>query len=171
MPAARTDDDDAFERALADTATPMMALCTRLLGDADDAADALQEAWLRAFRHRAALQTPEALRGWLRVICVRECMRALRWRAVRRWFGVATLPDPPDPGPGPEGAAARAELARRVRLAVDALPARQRLVWGLRFDEGWTLPEIAEAAGLSPETVKTHLARATARVSEATRGL
>jgi RNA polymerase sigma-70 factor (ECF subfamily) len=44
------------------------------------------------------------------------------------------------------------------------LSAQQRLVFGLRFDEGWTLPEIAEATGLSTETIKTHLTRALTRV-------
>jgi RNA polymerase sigma-70 factor (ECF subfamily) len=50
--------------------------------------------------------------------------------------------------------------AARVRALVERLPPRQRQLWGLRFDEGWTIPEIAEATGIGAETVKTHLSRA-----------
>jgi RNA polymerase sigma factor (sigma-70 family) len=54
----------------------------------------------------------------------------------------------------------------RVRAEVERLSARQRLMWGLRFDEGWTVPEVAAALELSPETVKTQLGRALRRVQE-----
>lgn len=146
----------AFEALLAEQAGPMAALATRLLGDATEAHDVLQEAWVRAWSHRDALREPGARVGWLRCIVVRECWRALRWRQLRRWlpFGEAVpdLPVPSDPD--------HALDAARVRRAVAALSPKQRLVWGLRHDEGWTIPEIAAATDLSSETVKTHLSRA-----------
>lgn len=153
MPAA--DADAAFADALAVDNAALSALARRLLGDAE-AEDALQEAWLRAWLHRDALRVGAARRGWLRRIVVHECLRQLRWRAVRRWlpFGDAVPDVPADPT-----ADTTVDLAR-ARVAVAALPARQRVVWGLRFDEGWTLPEIADALGVSPETVKTQLGRA-----------
>ncbi len=148
-------------RALELEAPALLAMATRMLGDAADAADALQEAWLRAWTRRAALRDPAALRGWLRQIVARECLRSLRWRAVRRWipFG-EDLPERPLEQVPPELAL---DVAR-VRALVERLPPRQRQLWGLRFDEGWTIPEIAEATGLGAETVKTHLARALSTV-------
>ena len=154
------DPDAPLHEALADEAPALAALARRILGDAAEADDALQEAWLRAWRHKEALRDPAARRGWLRRIVVRECLRSLRWQALRRWlpFGEAT-PEALAPGD------ATASLdARRVRAAVGRLPAQQRLAFGLRFEEGWTLPEIAAAMDLSPETVKTHLGRALAKV-------
>lgn len=151
----------ALCEALARESGALLALATRMLGDAADAADALQEAWLRAWTRRDALRDEAALRGWLRTIVARECLRALRWRAVRRWtpFG-DHLPELPSNASSPE----HALDAARVRALVERLPPRQRQLWGLRFDEGWTIPEIAEATGLGVETVKTHLSRALAAV-------
>lgn len=161
MPVAATESPDHAEqllcRALEAEAPALLAMATRMLGDPGDAADALQEAWLRAWTRRDALRDAGALRGWLRQIVARECLRALRWRTVRRWipFGEA-LPEAPLEGVSPDQAL---DLAR-VRRLVEALPPRQRQLWGLRFDEGWTIPEIAAATDLGTETVKTHLSRA-----------
>lgn len=170
IPAAepRALEEAAFLAALEASAPAAMALACRLLRDPEDAREVLQEAWLRAWRHRGELRDADAVRGWLRAIVVRECWRALRWRGLRRWLGFGGDPEAglelPDPGPSPERANADAQLALRARAAVARLPARQRLVWTLRVEEGWTLPEIAAATDLSVETVKTHLARATAAV-------
>ena len=152
--------DALLHGILADEAPALTALAIRMMGDASEAQDVLQEAWIRAWRHREALRDPVARRGWLRRIVVRESLRALRWRSVRRWlpFGedVPEVPVIDDP--------AHAHDVLALRRAVERLSAQQRLVFGLRFDEGWTLPEIAEATGLSTETIKTHLTRALARV-------
>lgn len=141
----------------------MVALATRMLGDADDAADAVQVAWMRVWQAGSRVERPEAL---LRTVVVRECLRQLRWRAVRRWIGWEDLMDVAEPRPDVAHQVVQAEQLARVAHVVAALPPRQRLVWGLRFDEGWTLPEIAAATGLSTETIRTHLERALARVRD-----
>jgi RNA polymerase sigma-70 factor (ECF subfamily) len=170
LPHAAPLDEQAFARVLGERGPRLHALAMRMLGDEQEARDAVQEAWIRAWARRHQLQEPEAIGGWLRAIVARECLRALRWRAVRRWlpFGEAT-PDLPTHNPLPEDALHAGELAARARQAAAALPPRQRLCFGLRFDEGWTVAEIAAATGLSTETVKTHLGRALAAVQEATR--
>lgn len=149
--------DAALLDALETEAPALMALATRMLGDSTEAADAVQEAALRAWMRRDQLQNTDALRGWLRQIVARECLRALRWRGLRRWlpFGEAT-PELPTPPVQPE----HSLDAAKARAAVAGLPARQRQLWGLRFDEGWTVPEIAAATGLAPSSIKTHLERA-----------
>lgn len=155
----------ALVAALEDAARAHMALAVRMLGAEEDARDALQEAWFRAWRGRAAMREDAALHGWLRRIVARECLRLLRRRAVRAWLPFAEgAHEPPCWLPGPEAMAAEREMVLRVRRAVDALPPRQRVVWGLRFDEGWAVGEIAATLDLSTETVKTHLARAVATV-------
>jgi RNA polymerase sigma-70 factor (ECF subfamily) len=153
--------DASFVQTLEGQAASHMALATRMLGNPEDARDALQDAWLRAWRGRGGLRSADAVHGWLRSIVVRECLRVLRWRSVRRavTFGLADH-DPADSAPGPERINAAAQEAARVRRAVATLSPRQRLVWGLRFDEGWTVAEIAAATELRPDTVRTHLGRA-----------
>ena len=142
--------DQAFCEALGACSEALLAMATRLLGDPSEAQDAVQEAWLRAWTRRDQLRDEAALAGWLRQIVARECLRVLRWRA-----GPA-MPDPA--GQGPDLAAAMD--AGTARAMIERLPPRQRQLWGLRFDEGWTLPEIALGTGLSQSTVKTHLERA-----------
>lgn len=156
--------DAAFCAAMEAETPALLGMATRILGDPGDAADALQEAWLRAWTRREHLRDASALRGWLRRIVANECLRVLRWRSVRRWlpFGDA-LPEPPPAELDPT----RALDVARARAAVERLPPRQRQLWGLRFDEGWTIPEIALATGIGAETVKTHLARALATVRAA----
>ena len=93
----------------------------------------------------------------------RPCSAHLRRRSLRRWlpFGVA-VPDLADPARDPERQVGDTEARARLDVALEILPARQRLVWGLRFDEGWTVAEIASATDTSIATVKTHLERALA---------
>lgn len=161
LTATVADDDAAFVQALQSATAAHLALALRMLSDREDAEEAVQEAWFRAWRHRGAMRDGGALHGWMRQIVARECLRLLRRRAVRRWlpFGDA-VPDVPSWLPGPEAEVVDRELLVRARRAVDALPPRQRLVWGLRYDEGWSVGEIAAATELSTETVKTHLGRA-----------
>ncbi len=166
-PGARLLDEAAFLAVLEASAPRLLALAARMVGPTD-AADALQEAWVRAWTRRGGLADARAVEAWLRAIVVRECLRVLRWRGLRRWlpFGDA-VPDVPSGAPAADGALAAAELAGRARAAADRLSPRQRLCWGLRFDEGWTVAEIAAATGLAPDTVKTHLGRALVAVQEA----
>lgn len=161
QPAAASLSDAAFSAALRSAEPAHRALAGRMLGNAEDAHDALQEAWLRAWRHRGAVQAAAAVHGWLRQIVVRECLRVLRLRRLRSWLPFV---DVHEPSPGPEVALVHADTWRRARAVVERLPAQQRVAWGLRFDEGWSVPEIAAALDVSPETVKTHLSRALAHV-------
>lgn len=157
--------DARFVEALGEASPRLRGLALRMLGNASDAEDALQEAWLRAWRNRDRLQDPEAIQGWLRQILVRECLRALRWRSLRNLLPWDTERfDPASSLPGAETQLEEAQRARQLQAAVNTLSPRQRLVFGLRFDEGWTLPEIAAATGMGAETVKTHLSRAIAAV-------
>lgn len=152
--------DEAFVAALQDAATAHLALAVRMLGTEEDARDALQEAWFRAWRARDAVREGAALHGWLRRIVARECLRLLRRRAMRAWLPFLAESEPPCWLPGPEVQVADREALVAVRRAVDQLPPKQRLCWGLRFDEGWAVAEIAAALEVSVDTVKTHLGRA-----------
>jgi RNA polymerase sigma-70 factor (ECF subfamily) len=157
--------DDALLALLREQAPRHMALARRLLGNEEDASDVLQEAWIRVWRHRRALLAQEAAPGWVRRILVRECYRALQRRGWRRVFVLAfPLPEARASGPDPEVMHEERARLEALRMAVEDLSARQRLVWGLRFDEGWSVGEIAEATGLGIETVRTHLVRALTRI-------
>lgn len=142
------------------------ALATRLLSSRADGEDALHDAFADAFEQLHRLRTPAAFRGWLRRIVLTRVHRRLRRRRFVAAFGAqpaldATLARLAAPTCSP---ARRAELAR-----IDAVLARlapgPRLCWSLRHVEGCTLPEVAEATGLSVATVKRRIAVAQAALA------
>lgn len=159
--------DAALHRAMQAEAPRLGALAGRMMGNEADAADVMQEAWLRAWSNRETFRGEGPPAAWLRAIVVRECWRSLRWRGVRRWLPFGERGDEHAEELAVADPAAGADTmlhARRVRSLVEALPAKQRLVVGLRYDEGWSIAEIATALDLSPETIRTHLARGLDRV-------
>jgi RNA polymerase sigma-70 factor (ECF subfamily) len=159
--AAGPDTDAAFVAALESASRAHFALALRMTGREEEAREVVQEAWFRAWRHRAGVREEAALHGWLRRIVARECLRLLRRRGLQRWLSFRD--DPPDAPswlPGPEHALAEGRQLRQIRAAVDRLPPKKRLAWGLRFDEGWSVAEVAGAMEVSPDTAKTHLSRA-----------
>ncbi len=160
---ARAELDAALHAAIVSEAPRMMGLCARMMGNEADAADALQEAWVRAWRGRSAYRGEGPPGAWLRAIVVRECLRSLRWKAWRRWVPLELDEDATATEARPDGKLD----AARIRAVAARLPTQQRVAFNLRHEEGWTIPEIALALELSPETVKTHLERAVTRVREA----
>jgi RNA polymerase sigma-70 factor (ECF subfamily) len=138
-----------------------------LLGDADGAQEAAQEAFLIGWRDLRRLRDPARFRPWVTGVAVNLCRR--RRRAIararvelnRRSFGREPETD--------EGEAAAVRLA--VRGAVSALPRPMREVVVLRFYGGFAEAEIAQALGIATGTVKSRLGRARARLAEGLRAV
>lgn len=151
-------DEFAF-RALYRAATPSAyGLALRLAGgDAAEAAEVVQEAWVRALervdRFDGGAWTP-----WLRGFVV-NCWRERVRRRTRRME--ADLPDDQPAGAGGDPADPLVDAAA-VRAAVLALPDRYRAVLLLHDVEGYTHDEIAALLGIVPGTSKSQLARARA---------
>ena len=127
------------------------------LGSPQDADDAVQEVFLRLFRHRGAFDGEEHLRRWLLRVTVNYCRDLLKspWR--RRRIFMEELPETPV-FDRPEQAA----LYREVM----ALPEKYRTVLNLFYYEELGVREIGELLGVEPSTVTTRLARARRRLKE-----
>jgi RNA polymerase sigma-70 factor (ECF subfamily) len=130
----------------------------RLSGDPALAADLAQDAFVRLYQRGSAPDSPEA---WLITVGT-NLLRNERSKGSRR----ARLMTPAraeaahsDPAASPADAAERAELSRRVREALDGLPARERRLLLLRA-EGYRYRDIALALELNEASVGTLLARA-----------
>lgn len=142
-------------------------------GDAEEAFDITQEAFIAAFGALARYDPARAFRGWIAAITLNKCRDRARRRAVRRWIGLP-LPDNAgewvaDEAPSPEAqAASRDELAATAR-AIAALPASLKDVLILRTIEGMSQQETAAALGISAKAAETRLYRARAKLAEAVR--
>jgi len=171
-PSAETTDTELVERARAGEqwALEMLyrrhvglvaATSRRLLRNAVEAEDVVQETFMLAFERLKQLQDPLAIRGWLARIALSRVHKRWRWQKVRGWLGQAspteeTLASQADPGASPE---VRAELTLLDR-ALGGLPDKLRAVWVLRHVVGHTVEDTAAACGCSMATVKRRLGAA-----------
>jgi RNA polymerase sigma-70 factor (ECF subfamily) len=154
--AGRAGDLAALEALLALHKRALHALCYGILGQAEDAEDAVQETFLRALRALPGFRGDAALRTWLSRIAVNVC---LKWKAARLptrpWDGED--PDRPAPTPSPESVA----LCRMEILeALAALSPRRRAVLLLKELEGWSVAEIAGALRCRPKQIEYELYQA-----------
>jgi RNA polymerase sigma-70 factor (ECF subfamily) len=137
------------------------------LRNPDDALDAVQETFVKAYRNASRWDGRAEAGPWLTRIAVNHAIDRYR-RERRRRASFSPLDDlepERDPhaawgDPSPEQRALGRELGDRISAALRALPERQRAVFVLRHYEEMTLEEIAEALDLRLGTVKSTLHRA-----------
>ena len=164
---ADTDDDlialtlagrgDAFGLLVARYERAVYHLAYRTLREVEEAKDAAQEAWIKAYRALASFRPGAKFATWIFTICYRVCCDRL---AKRKRFSGEEPPDFADPSAGPEGTYEAVEDAARLRAAIAALPEKYRVVITLFHLQGKQYEEIAAVLGLPLGTVKTHLFRA-----------
>ena len=141
----------AFEQAVRTQSRPLYSLARSILGDRQEAEDAVQETMELAWRSWRSLRDPQRRTAWLRQICVRRCLRV-----KRRLFGLLPLSERDrDPRPSPT---ADPDLDR----AFYRLSRHQRAVIRLHYHDGYSLEECASLMGCRPGTARSHLARALA---------
>ena len=166
---------DAFVELVASHQERLLRLCERLLDDIEEARDAVQEVFLKAFRKAGEVRPQGQVYTWLYRIAVNHCLNKLRRRRLVRFLrwedpveGMdAPAFDPPDRAPGP---AATLEARRRwlaARRAIAKLPAGQRAVLVLARFEGLSYRQIAEVLGITEGAVESRLFRAMRRIEAA----
>jgi RNA polymerase sigma-70 factor (TIGR02960 family) len=173
--AALAGDEPAFARLTARHRRELHVHCYRMLASFDDAEDAVQEAFLRAWRSRDRCDGTQ-VRAWLYTIATNVCLDHLRQRSRRPvtstsfdeipW--VQPYPDPllDELSPGddePEAAAVRRETIELAFLAaLQVLPPRQRAALIARDVLGWPASETAAMLGTSVAAANSALQRARA---------
>lgn len=157
----------AFEILYARHRGPLYRYLLRQSGDPDTAQDLYQEVWSRIIRGRADYRPAGKFAAWLfriaRNSLADRARQASRRPGDARWenldeVGVAGGP------PGPAEQHDLDELAARLRVALDELPAEQREAFLLHQESGLTLEEIGRVAGVGRETIKSRLRYAVARL-------
>jgi len=161
--AAKTGDQRAFEELMIATERRVASLSWRILGDAEEVKDAMQETFLRVFRHLKRYDESGDFHAWLARITINVC-RDLDRRRKRRSF--VPLDEAVSVSSGErvdDALIARSDLAL-VGRALDALPDRERLAIILRDIEGFSTEEVASILGNAKPTVRVQIRNARAKI-------
>ena len=148
---------DAFASLVERYDRAVYHLAYRTLHDVEEARDATQEAFFKAFRSLRTFKPGAKFSTWIFAIAYHACCDRLN---RRKRYTNDELPDRADAGPGPEQQAIALDQAERLRAAIDALPEKYRTVITLYHLQGKQYEEIAAVLDLPMGTVKTHLFRA-----------
>jgi len=159
-------DADAFGMLFTRHKDRLWAVAVRTLGDAEEAADALQDAMISAFRQAGGFRGDSAVTTWLHRIVVNACLDRLRRRAARPAVTglderVMDVLAPAAPG---ADAGTSTETSLDVMAALRTLPLDQRAVLVLVDMLGYPVADAAAVLGISTGTVKSRCARGRARL-------
>ena len=164
-------DEAAYETLVREQGGRMLSVARRLLRDEDEARDAVQEAFLSAFRSIGSFEGQSLISTWLHRIVVNTALMRLRKRRTRNETSIDDLlPKFTDDGshasaPKPwndasESALEREEDRAAVRAAIEKLPEIYRTVLLLRDVDGLSTEESAKLLGVTPNATKVRLHRA-----------
>jgi RNA polymerase sigma-70 factor (ECF subfamily) len=150
--------DAAAVRALVARKLPrLLSLAARMLGDAREAEDVAQDAFLRVWRQAPKWRSGAArFDTWLHRVALNLCYDRLR---RRREVAVADPPERPDEGAAPDRGLQALDVGRRVAAALQALPDRQREAIVLCHYQELGNIEAAAVMGVSVEALESLLGR------------
>lgn len=131
----------------------------RMLGSREDADDALQSAFMRAYRGLAKCRDRERFGGWLYQIVVNEC-RTFGSRQRRRELRFVADPEALNRAVGPAEEESTQAIDERIEEALSKLPVDQREAFLLKYVEEMSYEEISELTGIGVSALKMRVKRA-----------
>lgn len=161
-------DPEAFGVLVSRHRDRLWAVALRTTGDPEEAADALQDAMISAFRRADQFRGDSAVTTWLHRIVVNASLDRLRRRSVR---AAQPLPDDLEHLPGatiadPNDAMDRRETQMAITAALAELPEDQREAVMLVDVEGFSIEEAAARLGCPAGTVKSRCFRGRAKLAK-----
>ena len=146
---------------------PVFNLCYRMLGTAEDAEDASQETFLRAYRSLRRYDSSRSFITWLLSIAAHYCIDQMR----RRRYPVISIedlpvPDLPDHSPDMEAKLGNKQERERVRSLLQTLDSTDRAVVVLYYWYDYSYDEISQTLSLTIPAVKSRLHRARRAMAE-----
>jgi RNA polymerase sigma-70 factor (ECF subfamily) len=154
-------DTEAFRPLLEKYHRQLYGVAVRMLGNREDARDATQNAFVKAYRALGKYDPSYRFFSWVYRILVNECLNELRARRPMTTLSDSLV------GPGtPVEAVQASESRREVRRAVLQLPPEQREVIVLRHFGGMSYAQLAAALGIPESTVRSRLFGARQRLFE-----
>lgn len=170
MESARQGDQEAFERLVRAYEKRVFALTLRMCGNAEDAAEAAQEAFLAVWQGLKFFRGEASFFTWLYRLASNACVDLLRREGRHRAAAGPSLNDEEldlaaaDPAPTPQEAAERAELRQQIEAGLQQLSLEYRQVLVLREMHQLSYEEIGQTLNLDPGTVKSRISRGRKRL-------
>jgi len=166
---AQHGDRDAFAYIVQAYQRPVYNLCYRMLGNPEEAEDATQETFIRAYTGLEKFDPDRKFINWILTIASNHCVDRLRKRRIH-WSSIEDDPYvehiPLPEAVNPYQVAEKQEQADEIQYWLDQLPPDYRTPLILLYWYGYSYEEIAEIMNLSVPAVKSRLHRARKRIAE-----
>ena len=160
----RNGDTVVFGQVVLEYQDRVYNLCRYMLGNPQDAEDAAQDTFLKAYRNIRDYTPTASLYTWLYRIAVNTCIDHQRNSSLRSFFSLAGSGDHidtfPSPLPNPETALAEQQSMLALQSALQRISGKLRSVIVLKELEGLSYEEIASVLDVSVGTVKSRISRA-----------
>jgi len=163
-------DTDAFFALAERHQARMYSAVLRIVGDAHEAEDVVQDALLRAHSKLKTFRAEAALSTWLYRIAINLALRRARRRRRQALQHEALLCGPETPTADPAAAAQLRQRRETISNAVQSLPEKQRVCVLLRYFEHHSYDQIADVLGISIGTVCSRLYHARGRLARLLEG-
>ncbi|TMS00390.1 RNA polymerase sigma factor SigM [Nonomuraea basaltis] len=157
-------DPHAFSEIVKRHRDRMWAVALRTLGDPDEAADAVQDAFVSAYRKAATFRGEAAVTTWLHRIVVNACLDRMRRKSVRPVADDELIEAAERETPLPDQTVER-EVSMEVSAALKLLPADQRAALVLVDMMGYSVEDAAQVLDVPSGTVKSRCARGRAKLA------
>ncbi|MFG3039250.1 RNA polymerase sigma factor [Streptomyces sp. NPDC048330] len=160
-------DEQAFSDLVQRHAPPLIRLATRMLGDRTEADDAVQDAFISAWRRLPDFRQRSSFATWMYRIVTNRCLNVLRARRPTSALEDAADVQAPEHTVSPHRIAEARDAVRELREALDLLSPEQRACWVLRELDGRSYEFVAHAVGISQEAVRARVFRARRSLTQA----
>ncbi len=171
---ARTGDTDAFRVLVERHSRALFRLAFRMTGNEQDAEDAVQESFLRAYKQLGKFDERASFGTWLYRIAMNYSLDLVRARKRRSEQMAPADPEMDDPvlllpsgDPTPDRLAMSGEVRERVTEAMKELSASERTAFVLRHFEGMCIEEVSRVLGCQPGAAKHSVFRAVQKLRRA----
>jgi len=159
--AAQKGDTQAFTSLVEIYERPVFNLCYRMLGNAQDAEDAAQETFIRAYTSLGRYDSSRSFSTWVLSIAAHYCIDQIRKRRMHI-VSIEELPVPdlPEIAPGMETNLSRKEEQQQIRAVLNVLDAQDRAAVVMYYWYDFSYEEICQALSLTTSALKSRLHRA-----------
>jgi RNA polymerase sigma-70 factor (ECF subfamily) len=164
LSALRAGDYSAYDAVFKAYHTPIRLFLERMIHDGASAQDLTQEVFVNLWVKRDMIDPEKNIKGFLYTTVKYYMLRYLKHQKVVDRWEQYKINDQTELNDSPHDIAVGKEISLLIELSIARMPGQQARVMRMKYGEGMSNEAIAEALGISPETVKVHLKRGRAEL-------